>query len=223
MNNKKIKIKSIGWSLEHCTGGYSHMMRDIVRTSQPHKDKIFEKTFKNFGRLDSTSKAVCSAISFTLKTVKLYPLEDKQRISLFYSDDLGSLEADKKYFNDFLSYGEIAGRANLFLYTLPSSPLGEASVHFGLTGSISYITNINNNIQYLYHSIEDHFALQDQEIEQNYLIGIGNGSSTISEAIFLLLSNSNVPPILESESILNSKTILNFEDLKALVEGGFSE
>src|SRR5574341_2368969 len=34
--------------------------------------------------------------------------------------------------------GRTLGRGNLFIYTLPSSPLGEAAIHFGLQGPLFY-------------------------------------------------------------------------------------
>ncbi len=40
-------------------------------------------------------------------------------------------------------------RANLFIYTLPSSPLAEAAVHFGLQGPLLYLRNQNRSMESL--------------------------------------------------------------------------
>ena len=40
---------------------------------------------------------------------------------------------------DYVESGRTLARANLFIYTLPSSPLAEAAVHFGLQGPLVYL------------------------------------------------------------------------------------
>ena len=46
----------------------------------------------------------------------------------------GCLIADQKYFHDYVTSGRSLGRGSLFIYTLPSSTLGEAAIAPGLTG-----------------------------------------------------------------------------------------
>lgn len=211
-----ITIKSIGWSFRNSTGGYS--AKDLIRlqNEQLSKDIIFKSKFKNFGRLDDISKAVCTAIALALQGVKLYPNEGKQPISLFLSNDMGSLASDQKYFTDFVDFDKTAGRANLFLYTLPSSPLGEASVHFGLTGKIAYFATVNDGLTEMYNAIEDGYITTLEKSNNQYLVGIGNSSKTANEAIFLLLSDSNIDPLPNSKYILDS--IFNFDQLKNFIE-----
>jgi len=212
----KITIKSIGWSFGKSIGGYPASDFVNFQNEQLSKDIIFKSKFKNFGRLDDVSKAVCSAIALTLQGVKLYPNEDKQPISLFFSNDTGSLAADQKYFKDFVDFDKTAGRANLFLYTLPSSPLGEASVHFGLTGKIAYFATINDGLTEMYNAIEDSYITNFKKGNNQYLVGIGNSSKTTNEAIFLFLSDSAIDSIPKSKYILN--TISNFAQLKGFIE-----
>ena len=42
-------------------------------------------------------------------------------------------------FNDFVVNGRTLGRANLFVYTLPSIPMSEAAIHFKCQGPLLYL------------------------------------------------------------------------------------
>ena len=44
------------------------------------------------------------------------------------------LDANLAYFRDYVDNGRQLGRGNLFIYTLPTSGVAEASIHFGLRG-----------------------------------------------------------------------------------------
>ncbi len=46
----------------------------------------------------------------------------------------GCLTADENYFRDYVRSGRSMGRGNLFIYTLPSSTLGEVAIALALTG-----------------------------------------------------------------------------------------
>ena len=55
------------------------------------------------------------------------------------TNDDGSLSSNIAYFKDYVESGRILARGNLFIYTLPSSPLSEAAIHFGCQGPIVYM------------------------------------------------------------------------------------
>ncbi|MBI4848339.1 MAG: hypothetical protein HY808_07180 [Nitrospirae bacterium] len=101
--------------------------------------KLFSHPFKYFGRLDRISKLTCYAIALALKDAGIdYSPELKQDIGAIGANDSGSLQADIDYFNDYVNCGRTLARGNLFIYTLPSSPLGEAAIHFGLQGPVFF-------------------------------------------------------------------------------------
>jgi hypothetical protein len=100
---------------------------------------IFFSEFKNLGRLDPVSRAVSIVLALLLRDAGVYPSDSRLDIPVMLSSDSGFIQSDLDYFQDFVDYGETAGRANLFVYTLPTSPLADASVHFGLTGGIMYV------------------------------------------------------------------------------------
>ncbi len=103
---------------------------------------IFSCTFKNFGRLDEVSKLVCYAVALALRDAgEAYDSNLKKDMGLISTNADGSLLADIAYFRDYVDSGRKLSRGNLFLYTLPTSPLGEAAIHFGLQGPVFYMTS----------------------------------------------------------------------------------
>lgn len=210
-----LKVKSIGWCLENSVGGVPGEILPVSPEAKPEKSAIFSKEFKNFGRLDKMSKAVCTAVAFALKGAGLYPHEEKQPISLFFNNKTGCAESDKAFFEDFVEFGETAGRANLFLYTLPTSPLGEASVHFGLTGDIAYFATSDRPLPELLEAAADACEFRNSSGEKLMLIGLGEINGEAAETIFLLVANNG-------QAVENSETILemtDFHNLKTYISG----
>jgi 3-oxoacyl-(acyl-carrier-protein) synthase len=103
------------------------------------KERVFSRPFKNFGRLDEVSRTTASAVGLALRDAGLEcSPERKQDIGIVGTNALGSLGADADYFRDYLDSGRTLSRGNLFIYTLPSSAVGEAAIHFGFLGPALY-------------------------------------------------------------------------------------
>jgi hypothetical protein len=51
----------------------------------------------------------------------------------------GFVHANEEYFRDYVANGRSLGRGNLFIYTLPTSALGETSIALGLTGPCLFL------------------------------------------------------------------------------------
>jgi 3-oxoacyl-[acyl-carrier-protein] synthase II len=108
---------------------------------------IFPYPFKNFGRLDTLSKITCRAVALALDDAGIgYSPGRKQDIGIIGANTAGSLQSDVQYFKDYLESGRTLSRANLFIYTLPSSPLGEAAIYFGLQGPLLYATGRDKSL-----------------------------------------------------------------------------
>lgn len=98
---------------------------------------IFEMPVKNYGRFDATSKLTCCACALALRDSGA--LEGPTGI--LGTSRNGCLESNRAYFKDYIDCGRTLSRGNLFIYTLPSSPLAEAAIHLGLTGPTLYVTS----------------------------------------------------------------------------------
>jgi 3-oxoacyl-(acyl-carrier-protein) synthase len=136
-----ISITGIGWINQHEYGCVMKGLQESYAGEALPRKKIFSYAFKNFGRLDSVSKMTCSAAALALKDAGIdCSPELKQDIGIVSANLSGCLETDTLYFKDYLDSGRTLARGNLFIYTLPSSPSGEAAIHFGLQGPLLYIT-----------------------------------------------------------------------------------
>ncbi len=107
----------------------------------------FSQPFKNFGRLDRMSRMTVSAVALALQDAGMeYSSANKQDMGIIGTSRAGSLTSDIDYFKDFWENGRTLSRANLFIYTLPSSAMGEAAIHFGLTGPLFYGTSADGSL-----------------------------------------------------------------------------
>ncbi len=144
-----ISVRGIGWLTKEGYGCVRSGLQQAYELGEgahtlPRRD-IFSHPFKNFGRLDALSKMTAYAVSLALQDggVEYSPVM-KQDIGIVGTSAEGSLRSDIEYFRDYLEGGRTLSRGNLFIYTLPSSPLGEAAIHFGLLGPLLYAAAEHN-------------------------------------------------------------------------------
>lgn len=111
------------------------------------ENQIFSRPVKHFGRFDRSSKFACIAVALALKDAGLNcGPDDVMKIGLLGTNQEGAVSANAAYFKDYVDCGRTLGRGNLFIYTLPSSPLAEVSIHFGLQGPLLYATNTSGDM-----------------------------------------------------------------------------
>ncbi len=122
---------------------------------------VFSHPVKNFSRFDNPSKITCCLIALALKDAQLkyYP-DSKQNIGIVGTNDSGSLNSNLNYFKDYIEGGRKLGRANLFIYTLASSPLAEAAIHFNFEGAMFYVDPLEQQIPSLLNSAAGAFSQQ---------------------------------------------------------------
>jgi hypothetical protein len=107
------------------------------------KDNILAYPIENFARFDQASKLVTLSVALALHDADIaYAKDRKLNIGILGMSPDGALASNLAYFKDYVEAGRKLGRGNLFIYTLASSPLAEASIHFGLQGPLAYIRNI---------------------------------------------------------------------------------
>lgn len=144
-----ITIQGIGWVTPMGFGCIKsraqHPFQQGEGINTVHKQDIFSAPFKNFGRMDAVSRMTAYAVALALRDAGIeYSSAKKQDIGIFGTSSNGSLASDVDYFKDYLAGGRTLSRANLFIYTLPTSPLGEAAIHFGLVGPLLYASKKDN-------------------------------------------------------------------------------
>jgi len=148
---------------------------------------IFSFLFKNFGRLDEVSKLVCYAIALALKDAGVsYAGDLKKDMGLVGTNTDGPFQSDLDYFRDYMESGRKLSRGNLFLYTLPSSPLGEAAIHFGLRGPVFYMSSGNAPLSGVLRTASEMLMVGET---QSVLAGI----NTKDEAVYMVIMKDPAP------------------------------
>jgi 3-oxoacyl-[acyl-carrier-protein] synthase II len=138
-----ISVYGIGWLSKEGYGcirsGLKHAYENGEGAHALLRRDIFSHPFKNFGRLDTISRMTAFGVSLALQDAGIeYSPTDKQDLGIVGTSSEGSLRSDIEYFRDYLESGRKLSRGNLFIYTLPSSSIGEAAIHFGLLGPVVY-------------------------------------------------------------------------------------
>ena len=150
---------------------------------------IFSYPFRNFGRLDNVSKMVCYASALALRDAgESYSQDIKKDIGIIGTNTDGSIQSDIDYFKDYVECGRKLSRGNLFIYTLPTSPLAEAAIHFGLQGPLFYITSGCSYLPLVIRTAEEMLLLNET---QSVLAGVNSKD----EAMYLVFKKDTGPEI----------------------------
>ncbi len=180
-----IVVRGIGWVTGEAFGclrsGCRHSYADGEDGRTLPKKSVFSHPFKNFGRLDAVSRMTVYAASLALQDagIEYSPLR-KQDIGIVGTSAEGSLRADLEYFRDYLVSGRTLSRGNLFIYTLPSSALGEAAIHFGLVGPALFAAAKGN-------ILAGALALAAEMIETGQTPVVLAGKAEHDEALFFVV------------------------------------
>jgi hypothetical protein len=101
---------------------------------------LFRYPIKNFGRFPGSVRETYTACGLALRAAGVeYGPGTRMPMGLIGAGYDATLVANRAFFSDYIDSGRIMGRGNLFIYTLPTSPLAEASIHFGMTGPVLYV------------------------------------------------------------------------------------
>jgi 3-oxoacyl-[acyl-carrier-protein] synthase II len=185
-----VSVRGIGWLTKAgfgCIGsGRQQLYMPGEESPSLAKRGIFDHPFKNFGRLDRISQMTACAVALALRDAGIdYAPTVKQDIGLIGTGNEGSLKSDITYFRDYLDNGRTLSRGNLFIYTLPSSPLGEAAIHFGLVGPLLYATRRDQPLSAIMTTAAEMVAAR----ETGRMLA---GLATEEEALYIVLDREQV-------------------------------
>jgi 3-oxoacyl-(acyl-carrier-protein) synthase len=200
-----ISVLGIGWltnSEYGCIGlGQQQAYEAGEGINSLSKRGIFSYPFKNFGRLDSISRMTAYAVALALRDAGIdYSPTKKQDIGIIGTNAEGSLRADIAYFRDYVDGGRTLSRGNLFIYTLPSSPIGEAAIHFGFLGPVLYTAGQDASIVNVLDTAEGMILAKETPV---LLAGRGEED----EAVFF---------VLEEQSGRNKPVLCDLADIRSI-------
>lgn len=209
----KVSIIAAGWvtSLGYGTlgSGVENLFSAGETIYSAAKSTIFSRPVRNFGRLDRLSRITLATVALALKDAAIDSSPaNKINIGIIGTNSNGSLETDCAYFRDYLDNGRKLARANLFIYTLPSSPLGEASIHFGLKGPLLYAAYSEKSLKSLLSSSAGMIMTGETEM---MLAGITCGD----EGLYFLLDGGQKQGMFSVNALL--EFIENDSDISTVV------
>lgn len=136
-----IVVSGAGWIQGGRCGGYRRIAGRALVSPDPGEwardRELFAAPPKNFARFDAASRMACCVCALALKDAGM-GTGAGGKTGLFGTNENGCMETNAAYFRDYVQAGRTLARGNLFIYTLPSSPLAESAIYFRLTGPILY-------------------------------------------------------------------------------------
>ena len=142
-----MKIGGAGW-VENETYGMlrkpicgNYTRRGELYRSLTENEILAERTPK-FGRFNrSTQQAFCAA-ALALHDADFS--KDWKQVGLIGTGQEECTPANQTYFEDYAKNGRRMARANLFIYTLPTSPLAEIDIHIKLDGPLFFSAPVSD-------------------------------------------------------------------------------
>ena len=138
-------ITGIGWISEKEYGCVRRGLRkpysDVKSLrSELQDESVFSYPVRGFGKYDRASQMTCCVAALAFHDAEMpYSESRKQDIGILGTNADGCLQSNLDFFNDFVENGRTLGRANLFVYTLPSIPVPEAAIYFKCQGPLLYM------------------------------------------------------------------------------------
>jgi hypothetical protein len=150
-------------------------------------ENILTQKIKNFGRLSHLSK---QKILLTAYLLHRHPIMGKERkeIFLFGSDRVAATPENYNYFSDYYNSGATLGRGNLFVYTLPSSPLADVAIALKLAGPLLYFSFKKNHTEQLLKQAELHCS--ENNISKGLLFSRDKTNKTVTATLISIGENS---------------------------------
>jgi hypothetical protein len=211
--NHENKLKSLYKQNEY---SYS-TLKEIHNHFVPNK--IIDKEINNFRRISLNSKlySLLTGLALYDSNIKLNS-ESKENTGVISCTHNASTPDNEKYFKDYISAGRTMARGNLFVYTLPTSPLGEVAISYQLKGPLFYSNYSGDRLEMFIEQAE--FMLNTNQAENLICIF----TDKLSEICLFFannnkkIENNNKLPIssIKKEFIKGSSSIEFVEQLQRM-------
>ena len=133
----ELTILGGGWVTAAGYGLLSEVKGDLFMPGEPMippAKAIFAQPLVRYGRFDDYTRLGCAAIALALKDAHLEEATEKRPLGVVVSTIYECFESDIAYHQTTIEEDGLYASPNLFSYTLPGIVIGEAAIHFKLTG-----------------------------------------------------------------------------------------
>lgn len=145
-----MMISGAGWVGENAFGAvHKKIQNNDIEDLYPSlkAEGVFAERVKNFGRFDVPTRRAFCAAALALHDADFVVTESP--VGLIGGGTEECTFANQKYFLDYAEHGRKLARANLFIYTLPTSPLAEIAICFKLDGPLFFTSSLSNSSAHL--------------------------------------------------------------------------
>ena len=136
-------IATAGWILPNGGGDFgANGVQDYPGTScgkLSELEGLIGGPIKNFGRFPSGVRDICAACALASRAGVSVGKDTRMPTGLIVAGFDRTLAVNSEFFRDYVDNGRVMGRANLFIYTLPTSAIAEASIIFDMQGPILFL------------------------------------------------------------------------------------
>jgi hypothetical protein len=164
-----IILSGASWSYDNKFSSlYKNKIFPYIGNKEVHaaliSDNVIEKEIKNFRRISLNSKVYSILTGLVLhdSDINMSPEIELNTGIISCTYDAATPD-NEKYFRDYISAGRRMGRGNLFVYTLPTSALGEVAISYQLKGPLFYSNYLDKRFEMFLEQIE--FMLQTDQAE----------------------------------------------------------
>ena len=106
---------------------------------------VIKGSLRPWARFDGLSSLVCCAVGLALHDVSAeHPIAGD--VGIVGANIEGALKANVDFYRDYIGSGRQVARGSLFVHTLPSSPVSQASIQFRLCGPQYHVTPATNRL-----------------------------------------------------------------------------
>ncbi len=133
--------------------GWRHQFEDPKNLYQLlESEGYFSVPLAKVRWLNTVSQRFCLAAGLALRDA--YGTAEKLRSNLDPTGVIslnrdGALQSNLEYFKDYVDSGRKLARGNLFVHTLPTSPLAETAITFGFKGPVLHLSASNPKMNLL--------------------------------------------------------------------------
>lgn len=178
-------VSGIGWMTEQMCGslrrGWQEEFKDATTLyKQLEEAGVFNTPVKKVRWFGDLAQRFCLTSALALRDA--FDLAgqiglDPSSVGMISLNRDGALTANIEYFMDYLLCGKKSARGNLFINTLPTSPLAQVAMNFGFKGPIFHVSTVRPKVGQLLERAE---ALAERTPGLNLLCFAGDEKKIIS-------------------------------------------
>jgi len=139
----RVALIGLGWATPDELGFVQ--ASGSIRMPHPqtgNPEPFFEGGYKNWGRMSPVAKRLAYPVELGLRQLDGdRAMRESRAWGIIGLSATGCHDDNRAFFRDYLVNGRALARGGLFVHTLPSTPVAEASIHYGLRGPVFHLVD----------------------------------------------------------------------------------